>query len=128
MQTFVLKYKEATQEHSVDDSDIGRFARALVFTDYDKEDLNERKKCESIQKPKHIVNESDFDDIRIYMNTWANYNENGADLSQYGIESIADGWLTVEEALEFAEKYAEDEPFINDTDNVPLSITYVESP
>ena len=53
-------------------------------------------------------------EIKVYMNTWANYNENGADLSQYGIESISDGWMDIEEAREFAEKYAEDEPFIND--------------
>lgn len=64
------------------------------------------------------LNENEIDgDIEIYMNTWANYNENGADLSRYGIKSISDGWMTVDEAKEFAEKYAEDEPFINDIDN-----------
>lgn len=62
------------------------------------------------------------DEIRIYMNTWANYNENGADLSKYGINSISDGWLTVEKAIEFRDKYAEDEPFINDTENAPYDI------
>ena len=41
---------------------------------------------------------------KVYMNTWKNYNENGADLSQYGINSISDGWMTIDEAREFAEK------------------------
>lgn len=62
---------------------------------------------------------NDNDEIKIYMNTWANYNENGADLSQYGIDSIADGWLSIDDAIKFAEEHADDEPFINDTDNVP---------
>lgn len=52
--------------------------------------------------------------IMIYMNTWKNYNEYGADLESYGIK---DGWMTPEQALEFCKKYAEDEPFINDVDN-----------
>ena len=86
-----------------------------------KKKVGESKK--KIMKPKHITNESSFDDIRIYMNTWKNYNENGADLSAYGIESIADGWLTVDEAIDFAEEHAEDEPFINDTDGVPFEIS-----
>lgn len=123
LETFIKKYKDVSDEEHISDDTIGRMARVLSFTDYDKEELDEKKKCESIQKPRHIVNESDFDDIRIYMNTWANYNENGADLSKYGIESLADGWLTVDEALEFAEEHAEDEPFINDTDNVPFEVS-----
>lgn len=55
-------------------------------------------------------------DVQVYMNTWANYNENGADLSKYGINSIKDGWMSIDDAREFAEKYAEDEPFINDVE------------
>lgn len=57
--------------------------------------------------------------MQIYMNTWKNYNENGADLSAYGINSIADGWMDLDDAIEFANEHAEDEPFINDTDDVP---------
>lgn len=57
------------------------------------------------------------DEIKVYMNTWKNYNEYGADLEAYGIK---DGWMTPEEAKEFAKKYSEDEPFINDTDNCPF--------
>ena len=53
-------------------------------------------------------------DIQVYMNTWKNYNEYGADLEMYGIK---DGWMSPEQALEFCKKYAEDEPFINDVDN-----------
>ena len=56
----------------------------------------------------------------VYMNTWKNYNEYGADLSAYGIQ---DGWMTIDDALAFCEKYAEDEPFINDTDGVPIEIS-----
>lgn len=54
------------------------------------------------------------DEIKLFMNTWANYNENGAD---GGITPT--GWMSLDEAEEYAEKYAEYEPFINDTDNVP---------
>lgn len=68
---------------------------------------------------KKVLKES-VDEIKVYMNTWANYNENGADLSRYGIKSMRDGWLSIDEAREFAEKYEEDEPFINDLDNVPF--------
>lgn len=64
------------------------------------------------------LNENEIDgDIEVFMNTWANYNENGADLSRYGIQNLADGWMTVDEAREFAKEHAEDEPFINDIDN-----------
>lgn len=71
------------------------------------------------EQPKKTLKESPDDEIKIFMNTWANYNENGADISQYGFENMADGWLSIDDAIEFAEKYADDEPFINDTDNVP---------
>lgn len=72
----------------------------------------------NIAKPKRKLTEDvDNDDIKVYMNTWKNYNEYGADLEAYGIK---DGWMTPEEAKEFAEKYADDEPFINDTDNCPI--------
>lgn len=71
------------------------------------------------EQPKKALKESPDDEIKIFMNTWANYNENGADISQYGFENMADGWLSIDDAIEFAEKYADDEPFINDTDNVP---------
>lgn len=72
-------------------------------------------------KPNKRLNESiNSDDAQVYMNTWRNYNEYGADLEAYGIK---DGWMTPEEGLEFCEKYAEDEPFINDVDNCPIEVS-----
>lgn len=62
---------------------------------------------------KYIKSSANYDeDIRVFMNTWANYNEYGAD----GILTPAD-WMSVDEAREYAEKYAEYEPFINDIDD-----------
>ena len=55
-------------------------------------------------------------EITVFMNTWANYNENGAD---DGITPT--GWMSVDEALDYCEEYAEYEPFINDVDN-PLGV------
>lgn len=55
-----------------------------------------------------------MEDLKVYMNTWKNYNEYGADLSAYGIK---DGWMDLDQALAFCDKYADDEPFINDIDN-----------
>ena len=62
------------------------------------------------------------DAIQIYMNTWKNYNDFGADLSQYGIDSIANGWMSVDDAIAFYKAHENDEPFINDTDNAPWEI------
>ena len=56
-----------------------------------------------------------FDDMEVFMNTWANYNENGADS---GITPT--GWMSIDDAIEYCEEYADYEPFINDTDNVPF--------
>lgn len=62
---------------------------------------------------KYIKSSADYDeDIRVYMNTWANYNEYGAD----GVLTPT-GWMNVDEAREYAEKYADYEPFINDIDD-----------
>ena len=58
------------------------------------------------------LNESNSDEITIFMNTWENYNENGADS---GITPT--GWMTADEAIEYCNEYAEHEPFINDIDN-----------
>lgn len=58
------------------------------------------------------LNESNSDEISVFMNTWENYNEAGGDG-----EITPTGWMTPEEALEYCEKYAEHEPFINDVDN-----------
>lgn len=75
----------------------------------------------NVQKPHKVLTESDSSsDIKVYMNTWKNYNEYGADLEMYGIK---DGWMSVDDALEFCKKYSEDEPFINDVDNCPIEIS-----
>lgn len=75
-----------------------------------------------VSKPSRELKEEveNSDDIQVYMNTWKNYNEYGADLEAYGIK---DGWMTPEQGLEFCEKYAEDEPFINDVDNCPIEVS-----
>lgn len=78
-----------------------------------------------VEKPSKLLKESNdaannADEPLVYMNTWKNYNENGADLAMYG---NIDGWMTVEEAKEFAQEHQEDEPFINDTDNIPWEIS-----
>lgn len=52
--------------------------------------------------------------IQLYMNTWGNYNEHGAD-----VESINGGWMDIDQAKEFLEAHKDEEPFINDTENVP---------
>ena len=58
------------------------------------------------------LRESVSDEISVFMNTWENYNEYGADS---GITPA--GWMSVDEALKYCEEYAEHEPFINDIDN-----------
>ena len=93
-----------------------------VNTEYNKdikESLSKKTKAKRIyesikRKPKKNLKEATDDEIKLFMNTWANYNENGAD---DGITPT--GWMSLDEAEEYAEKYEEYEPFINDTDNVP---------
>lgn len=77
---------------------------------------------EIVKPAKNLVEaeEVNDDNIMVYMNTWKNYNDNGADLDAYGIK---DGWMTPEDAKEFADKYSEDEPFINDVDNCPFEVS-----
>lgn len=73
-----------------------------------------------IIKPEKVLKEADYnsdDSIKLFMNTWKNYNENGADA-----DSIGGGWMDLEQAKEFAEAHKEEEPFINDTDNCPLDL------
>lgn len=96
-----------------EDLDGGKTAiylnRPLSNEELNKYDI----KPENIQENTKSLTEDENTDKVIYMNTWANYNENGADLSKYGIE---DGWMTIEEAKNFANQHEEDEPFINDVD------------
>lgn len=88
-------------------------------TEPKQEKMSKKTKAKRIyesmkRKPKKNLKEAADDEIKLFMNTWANYNENGAD---DGITPT--GWMSLDEAEEYAEKYAEYEPFINDTDNVP---------
>jgi antirestriction protein len=72
-----------------------------------------RKTRKSLKESKRLT--ESFDDMEVFMNTWANYNENGADS---GITPT--GWMSIDDAIEYCEEYADYEPFINDTDNVPF--------
>ena len=96
-----------------EDLDGGKTAiylnRPLSNEELNKYDI----KPEDIQESTKSLTEDESNGKVVYMNTWANYNENGVDLSRYGIK---DGWMTIDEAREFASKYEEDEPFINDLD------------
>lgn len=93
-----------------DDYDLYDLAKLLRDDELDALGFTEWKR-----KPKKNLKEEADDEIKLFMNTWANYNENGAD---DGITPT--GWMSLDEAEEYAEKYAEYEPFINDTDNVPI--------
>ena len=66
------------------------------------------------RKPKRKMTEAYDGDPMVFMNTWANYNEYGVDG-----EITPTGWMSIDEAIEYFEEYAEYEPFINDTDNIP---------
>ena len=55
--------------------------------------------------------------MKLFMNTWANYNEYGADS---GITPT--GWMSLDEAEDYCEEYAEYEPFINDCEDCPFEI------
>ena len=97
-----------------------RKRRNRCVTEAKQERLSRKQRAKRIyesmkRKPKKNLKEATDDEIRLFMNTWANYNENGAD---DGITPT--GWMSLDEAEEYAEKYAEYEPFINDTENVPI--------
>lgn len=72
----------------------------------------------NIYEELHSLNEDEnqvkTDSVMLFMNTWGNYNVNGADA-----DSINGGWLTPDEALEWSNKMNElgEEPFINDIDD-----------
>ncbi|MBO7694146.1 MAG: hypothetical protein J6T10_16125 [Methanobrevibacter sp.] len=78
---------------------------------YSKVDMDE-----SLTESKKLT--ESFDDMEVFMNTWANYNEYGAD----GVLTPT-GWMSIDEAIEYCEEYADYEPFINDTDNVPFDVS-----
>lgn len=84
-----------------------------------KDEFNKTKN-EILKGKDNLTESSILEEKPVYMNTWKNYNEYGADLDAYGIK---DGWMTIDDALEFCKEHAEDEPFINDTDGVPIEIS-----
>lgn len=80
----------------------------------------------NLKKPMKLLKEdaaNDADEPKLYMNTWGNYNINGADT-----DSIKGGWMNIEQAKEFLEAHSEEEPFINDTDNVPIEVDEYDNP
>lgn len=67
--------------------------------------------------------ETTSSDVMLYMNTWGNYNEYGADAEQIG-----GGWKTPDDALTWYNEMNNkgEEPFINDIDDtigLPFEIT-----
>ena len=61
--------------------------------------------------------------VKVYMNTWENYNKNGAN-----VDEINGGWYIPSEALNWAQDMINkgEEPFINDVDDnlgIPFEIT-----
>ena len=73
----------------------------------------------TLSKPTKKLNESvSGDEVEVFMNTWNNYNTYGADEG-----TTPTGWMSPEEALEYCEKYAEFEPFINDVENCPFEVS-----
>lgn len=74
----------------------------------------------NMAKPKRTLKESEEEKnkMEVFMNTWANYNEYGAD---GGITPT--GWMSIDQAIEYCKKYAEYEPFINDVDNCPIEVS-----
>ena len=86
--------------------------------------FNNIDKYRNIEKPSKKLNESEGSaPIELYMNTWGNYNEQGAHT-----EAIGGGWMTVEQAKEFLEAHKNEEPFINDTDNCPIEVSEYDNP
>lgn len=67
--------------------------------------------------------ETTSSDVMLYMNTWGNYNEYGADAEQIG-----GGWKTPDDALTWYNEMSNkgEEPFINDIDDsigLPFEVT-----
>lgn len=114
--TFLMNKVETMRESKQ------RRRRNHRVTETSQERLSRKQRVKRIyesmkRKPKKNLKEAADDEIKLFMNTWANYNENGAD----GVITPT-GWMSLDEAEEYADKYAEYEPFINDTDNVPKEL------
>lgn len=94
----------------------------IILADNYDDSVNESEKItESNEEEKNP-----YENIKVYMNTWGNYNEYGADA-----ESIKGGWMTPDEALEWLDKQEiqEEEPFINDVDGkLPFEVDEYSNP
>nr|DAI08012.1 MAG TPA: antirestriction protein [Caudoviricetes sp.] len=111
--TFLMNEVETMRESKQ------RRRRNHRVTEAEQEKLSKKQRVKRIyesmkRKPKKNLKEAADDEIKLFMNTWSNYNEHGAD----GVITPT-GWMSLDEAEEYADKYEEYEPFINDTDNVP---------
>lgn len=74
-----------------------------------------------IATPKRLTESEETKPIELYMNTWGNYNENGANIKD-------GGWMNIEQAKEFLERHKKEEPFINDTNNCPIEVDEYDNP
>lgn len=96
---------------------------ATVVIDYSSEDEDYYEKVDVYFSELDEAEGTDSDDdIKLFMNTYANYNEYGAD----GVTTPT-GWMSPEQALEYMKKYAKYEPFINDSDNCPWEVSELAS-
>lgn len=94
----------------------------IILADNYDDSVNESEKITESNEEE----ENPYKNIKVYMNTWGNYNEYGAD-----VESIKGGWMTPDEALEWLDKQEiqEEEPFINDVDGkLPFEVDEYSNP
>ena len=102
-----------------------------AFDAFDKENLvkgyevdtPEYKKIKDSLKESLKESEDTEEKFQVFMNTWANYNEYGAD----GVITPT-GWMNIDDALEYCDKYGEYEPFINDYENSPIELSEYDNP
>lgn len=94
----------------------------IILADNYDDSVNESEKITESNEEE----ENPYKNIKVYMNTWGNYNEYGADA-----EAIKGGWMTPDEALEWLDKQEiqEEEPFINDVDGkLPFEVDEYSNP
>ena len=97
----------------------------IILADNYDNSVNESEESNKITESNE-EEENPYENIKVYMNTWGNYNEYGADA-----ESIKGGWMTPDEALEWLDKQEiqEEEPFINDVDGkLPFEVDEYSNP
>ena len=94
-------------------SDI-RWYQGNQYSIEQAQEIQKKKGEANYEKMKMKEDSLNPGEIQLYMNTWGNYNEYGAD-----VENINGGWMDIDQAKEFLEAHKDEEPFINDTENVP---------